>query len=811
VILLSAFEVREVNTVVTKRIVLSAIARVFDPMGFISPILARAKVFLKKLWLLKLDWDVSIPENFLDEWYKVIYNLELTTTLEFPRFAYDGKISLIVFCDSSKLLYGFACYFISNIETRPTSNLIFSKLKNAPKKGKTLPTLELMSAYLALRCLKMVINPVKDRVMNVTVCLDSQVALSWILTSNVKSKNVYAQNRVKDISVFVSELKNDFGLTVGFKYVPTDLNPADLLTRGISFSELKAKEQFWFHGPEFLLANPIKWPNAKLGCLSEKSKILTLANVNTDDSMIDVNRFSNVNKLIRVTSLVLKFVNKLRKLVKSKLELMNDAKHLLIKTEQSRFFDNEFKFLRNPGKQIPSLVRHLNLFIDDTGLIRCKGRLANSSHFCYDAINPILIPRDSALAYLLIDDVHAKCKHLGVATTLTAIRKEGLWIPKGRSTVKTALSRCIICKKLNALSFKYPKKNDYIEARTDFVKPYDHTGIDFTGHMFVKLDNKLIKMYLLVFTCLNIRSVHLELVPDMSCKSFLMAFVRFCNLYNFPSSVYSDNASTFMQGLGILTDSSIDNEFMDYLVKYNIKHVRIPLYAAWVGSAWERMIKTIKNSLHKVIGRKHMPYFELLTILSDVENAINNRPLTYRSDDDLLDSISPNSFLKFNPGCALLLDAVSGSEITVQTRETMVKALEIKGEIFDSFKQLWVEEYLLSLREASQDVYQDHWTDTIRPDDVVLISTPNKPRTHWMMGRVMENLPGKDGRTRCVRMMRPDRSEGVYPISSLYPLELSVSPIVQTTDDLPSLDNCNSRPPERTAAKRCKEKIASGN
>ena len=115
--------------------------------------------------------------------------------------------------------------------------------------------------------------------------------------------------------------------------------------------------------------------------------------------------------------------------------------------------------------------------------------------------------------------------------------------------------------------------------------------------------------------------------------------------YSIPDSIYSDNASSFLQALGIISDSLIDNDFSSYLVKNSIRHVRIPLYSAWIGAAWERMIRTIKNCLYKTLGRRHVDYFVLVTLLSDIQNSINSRLLTY-IDSESLDVISPNSFFK---------------------------------------------------------------------------------------------------------------------------------------------------------------------
>ena len=179
--------------------------------------------------------------------------------------------------------------------------------------------------------------------------------------------------------------------------------------------------------------------------------------------------------------------------------------------------------------------------------------------------------------------------------------------------VKAVLNNCILCKKINNLAFRYPKVPEFISDKVNFTRPFLHTGLDYTGHMFVKLGDKVTKFYLLVFACLNVRAVHLELVPTMTTKDLLLAFIKLCNLYAIPNSIYSDNGCSFLQAMGILANSYSNNEFDDRLLKNNIKHVKIPLYSAWVGSAWERMIRTIKNCLHKVIGRKQLDYFELVS------------------------------------------------------------------------------------------------------------------------------------------------------------------------------------------------------
>ena len=105
----------------------------------------------------------------------------------------------------------------------------------------------------------------------------------------------------------------------------------------------------------------------------------------------------------------------------------------------------------------------------------------------------------------------------------------------------------------------------------------------------------------------------------MSTHSFILAFIRFTNLYGLPSGIYSDNAKSFIAGCNLIQEVFASSEFNEHFQIYSIKHVRIPLYAAWMGSTWERMIRTIKSCLYKTIGRSRINYFDLLTVISDIQ------------------------------------------------------------------------------------------------------------------------------------------------------------------------------------------------
>ena len=88
----------------------------------------------------------------------------------------------------------------------------------------------------------------------------------------------------------------------------------------------------------------------------------------------------------------------------------------------------------------------------------------------------------------MIVEYHNRCKHLGIQSTLNKIRLSGFWIHRARQAAKKVTSRCILCQKFNNLAFKYPKVTNLPKHRVNLIKPFLHTGIDYTGHVWVKDD-----------------------------------------------------------------------------------------------------------------------------------------------------------------------------------------------------------------------------------------------------------------------------------------------------------------------------------
>ncbi|KAG1677791.1 MMS19 nucleotide excision repair [Nymphon striatum] len=785
----------------TKRQILSAFASIFDPLGFLNPLTVGGKILMRELWMNKKTWDEPLELSYLNKYKTLAIDInKILLKLEIPRQAVEPTEDscIYIFTDASKEAFG--CNIYCHSENR--SELLFSKVKVSPLKSKTLPTLELLAVLLGLKCVKTVLSNLQNcSIKKIVLFSDAQIVLNWILTDDCKVKGIFIKNRLKDIKFFLQDLAEI--CPVSFAHVPGTENPADLVTRGVSARVFELRRFSFLHGPNWLKLPPASWPVGELGCIAEsvKCKLYSpptkLSNFSNalihNKPIIDINNFRSYKQLIKVTTLVFKAINRWRK--RSDSLSKNEAKKYLIKLIQCESFSEELNYLHSISNHVkknavkkPVLVDRLNLFVDKDGLLRSSGRIDKSLVFTYELRNPILLPAKGTLTELIVWDSHYSCKHLGVSSTLMHLRNSGWWLPKGRQIIKTIIKGCATCIKFNSLPFRNPPTTSLPSNRVNFLYPFQHTGIDFTGHIWIKDDaGNLEKMYLLIYTCLNVRAVYIDLIPKMDTRQFLLSFMRFVNLYGTPTHLYSDNARTFLKGGELIEQMTESDEFKSSFVNSSIKHLTIPLYSPWVGACWERLIRTIKVCLNKTIGRSKLSYFDMLTVISDIGHVINSRPLTYINSDsnDKLKPLTPNDFIKPYANSSLIFNLDSPPDIfdlnTDENEKNLVSVLEQRDNYYLQFKREWYEHYLLSLREKIGSPSKLSSNNDISAGDVVLIKIPNKTRPYWLLGRVLRIVIGHDNRVRSVFLKRSDGRRAHHSIVHLYPLELKT--LSQTSDE----------------------------
>ena len=209
------------------------------------------KVFLQKLWIAELGWDDTLPHSLCQEWEETVQMLQQLSELQIPRFVSwkDTNVSyqILTFCDASAKSYAAAVYLRAETKDSIQNNLVFSKMRLAPcdlgKKRKTkakqlsLPRLELLAVLIGTRITSFVTKELRLCISKRTVFTDSQCVLYWLKGS--KPLPVFVQNRVDEIRQETN---------INFRYIPSEENPADFATRGLSVSEIRELE-LWWHGP----------------------------------------------------------------------------------------------------------------------------------------------------------------------------------------------------------------------------------------------------------------------------------------------------------------------------------------------------------------------------------------------------------------------------------------------------------------------------------------------------------------------------------------------------------------------------------
>ncbi|GFV14016.1 integrase catalytic domain-containing protein [Trichonephila clavipes] len=137
----------------TKRDVLSVIARLYDPLGLIGPVISKAKIFLQKLWLRKLNWEEFLPDAIAPEWLNFMSSLKALEELKIDRYILTYsyvKVMLLGYTDASESAYGAMVYMHSvKEEGTTTTKLIGSKSRVAPIEVISIPRLELSAGSIS--------------------------------------------------------------------------------------------------------------------------------------------------------------------------------------------------------------------------------------------------------------------------------------------------------------------------------------------------------------------------------------------------------------------------------------------------------------------------------------------------------------------------------------------------------------------------------------------------------------------------------------------------------------------------------------
>ncbi|KAL0812118.1 hypothetical protein ABMA28_009496 [Loxostege sticticalis] len=765
------FEISSPPLICTKRAILSATARLYDVLGLVGPIILFAKLIIKELWLLNLDWDDVPPSRIINLWQQYLHELPQISRIAFPRHIGidpDSKVSLVGFSDASESAYGCVIYLhVVNGNMPPIVSLLCSKSRVASAKPKiTLARLELNGILLLSRLLKEVYDTMSSRhqINNIFIFSDSEVALCWSIASPHRF-NTYVANRISQIQENISP--------DNLYHVPGVQNPADCVSRGLTPAQL-VQHELWFQGPSWLSLPIDNWPIQKfspnkLSLPEEKTVSHVTKNVDNVEHplLILASRCSSWNKLLRTAVYMMRFMKKLPRNNIITANDLNAAELEIIRAVQSVYFSEEIKNISN-GQLCSSKLIKLYPFLCD-GILRVGGRLSNST-LDYSSKHPILLPKQGHIIELLIDSYHRDNFHAG-PQLLTAILRSKYWIISARRIVRQRIHKCNTCFRLNPKS-SFPLMADLPKCRLEQCKAFLHTGVDYAGPLYItpyrKRGVRSVKAYLCLFICLVTKAVHLELVSSLTSTAFIDAFKRFISRRGPCTFLYSDNGTNFVASKSyfnelyeFLKTHEYYQTFSQELAKNRIVWTLNVPKGSHFGGIWESNIKCTKALLFRVIGNQILTFEEMSTVLTQIEALLNSRPLYVLSSDPSEPlALTPSHFL-----CTAPLEYIPAADLT-EKRTSLLSRFSLMDSLVQSYWKRFKSEYLHNLQ------LREKWntpSNPIKVGTVVLLNVENAPPLQWPLGIITNLYPGKDG---VARVAEVKTKTGTYkrPVVRLCPL-----------------------------------------
>nr|XP_022908285.1 uncharacterized protein LOC111419670 [Onthophagus taurus] len=679
--------------------------------------------------------------------------LVLLNSIKIPRhisLKNANEFELHGFSDASIKAYG-ACVYLraTNSYNNCSVQLVCAKSRVAPIKPTTVPRLVLLGALLLTDLVNKVRTALNLEIKRVVYWTDSSVLIGWLGTDPSKL-HTFVGNRIARIL--------DLSRASDWRYVSTEHNPADPVSRGIDSGALADLTIYWC-GPVWLKQDESLWPRRTFRSESlPEIKVNVLKATIIEECVIPFTRFSTLFRLQRVIAYCLGFINNCsnksdKRMGSLKCSELNEAQIYLIKCSQRNSFQDEINHLSGKGSlpQKNELTK-LNVFLDHTGIMRVGGRLRNSS-YNVDKKHPMLLHSKHVLTRLIFEHEHVQLLHAGPQHLLASIR-DRYWPIGGRNLAKKVIFNCMRCFRVKP-RVSQPIMGDLPSQRVTPAPPFSTTGVDYAGPFLLKdrkgRGSKTSKCYICLFVCFITRAIHLELVSDLTSECFIAALRRFVGRRGKPSQIFSDNGTNFvganreLHELGTFLQGS--NQLTDVIENESINWSFIPPNSPHFDGLWEAGVKATKYHLKRVVGNAILTFEQFYTLLIQIEAILNSRPLSPLSTD-------PNDLTLLTPAHFLIGRTLSAppDPSLDHVKLSRLSHYHYTQRIQQDFWKRWSKEYISKLQRRSK------WstkTENLKIDELVVVKDDNLPTLKWLYGRIIALHPGSDGFARTTNKLCP--------------------------------------------------------
>ena len=765
----------------TRRGILSVVSSLYDPLGFVAPVILPAKKILQDLCCgPHLGWDEEVPKEIAIKWHKWLATIPRLEEIAIDRCVKPRDFTDVIskqlhaFSDASSSGYGSVVYLrLQNSQGQYHVSFLIGKSRLAPLKATTIPRLELTAAVTSVRLAQMMKRELNEDIP-IVYHTDSTCVLRYIASEQQRFP-VFVANRVRII--------RDFSLLEQWEYVPSELNPADEASRGVSV-DVFLRDSHWLQGPAFLTNDETtrSWSTPGATAKEQENGDVEVTDVHVttaDHSEKTITQFMEyfsdwhrLKKAVAVFRKVFKILKdkvashkptRDQPLVSSTYRLttydFEEAEVAILRWLHGDVFPQEIgelSHIKQPVEGSPrgrgsssvrrsSSLRSLDPYLEN-GILRVGGRLGRANLSEY-ARHPVILPRKNHITSLVIRHEHKKLGHVGRNHVLSNLRQK-YWLIGGNSAVRHVIASCVQCRRMRG-PVQEQKMADLPTCRMDdTLPPFSYTGVDYFGPFRIKDGRKEVKRYGVIFTCLVSRAVHIEVANTLDTDSFLHALRRFVARRGNVKEMHSDNGTNFVgaeKELRLALQEIDQESICSQLRRMDIRWIFNPPSASHMGGVWERLIRSVRKVLSGLLSEHgtQLDSESFHTLLCEVESIINSRPLTTVSGDVRdMEPLTPNHILTGKTQITVPPPGIfQRSDVYMRRRWRRVQYLA------SIFWTRWRNEYLLLLQRRQK------WTHpkrNIQLDDIVLIRDDNLPRNQWSLGRVVKTESDVKGFVRAV-------------------------------------------------------------
>ena len=765
------------NLKYTKRSTLSFSNAVFDPLNWLCPLHIQNRLLLRDLWAQKYLWDQSfhLDEALVRRWNYLRQNCFAAMGIKMKlNIQIRDTTQIHVFTDASMQAYGAILYLVTPRSTSYPEGEVFmikAKAKIVPvhkdPTQDTMPRWELTSMVVGANLLEFTLDAVPQLASKRSfIWNDNKPSLCWCSQTTIK--DTYIHNRVKG-------LRERCPTTV-IRYVPTQDNPADVLTRDITAQDLQ-KCKLWWNATEWITSEK-DWPTTEQVYNLHPPVLPQHANIigKIETPVLTLFNDHRFDKSLRTLAFLMRWRgNKTghRKYYEECITAreLADTKTAAILIMQKNAFPQELKWLTNKRVVKQGKCKKLRLTLDHKGVIRCESRV-QFTLLKAPSNAPILMDSDSGFTRSYIQNIHIANNCASYRYTLNAARQE-IHAIRLSNLVKQVIGKCKVCMRHRAHPYRYPIQPVLPQERLQVDTPFAACGIDYCGPFSILEGEGQTKVWISLFCCMLTRAVYIVLVDDLKSTTFLKALAELSTRRCQPKVILSDNMTTYTHANKILTHIADQPQVKTHLASMGIEWRWIPERASWSGGIYERLIQILKNEMYKICGSEVFTREELRAHLIKVEHVVNSRPLC---KGDNLQVITPNHLLNVSGEIReSILHTDTAEEVLEQileARKDLPRHYQLIKDKKLKFWRAFQEQYLETLR-FTQDKMGNSFKNTPQIGDICLVYEPDMPRHKWKLAIIKNRVISKDGQCRsCV--IKIENRVTSRPNNFLFKLEMEL-------------------------------------